>query len=852
MTTKKQTKVTPKRKLRRRGRLLIVYAIVSFWILSLITIFSIGPLGVFFNEVMQLLFGYLGYVLLLAGCAGCFGYLWKAGQIHLSKKNWWALGLLAFSLSLLLGLSQVSVKEPWRAFQYVLNSLPNFGTGTFFSVSGLTGSFLAGICASLFTNIGAWLIAVGTMIACLVLLVDVLTQEEAKDKKSFFEEAQEKILSLPMPDLSKLVSLAQAESQSTWEDVKEVIQNDGKPKSPKTSIKALPLKREGENPESQAPSNQNPPLKQEEKSDSSLPNYDPRHYTTENIDLSDHLQLQEVQDDFRPSLTSKFMGVDDDPLGYEDEFEAFDYQNSLHKTDPAPFEEARRVIDDSPHSNSFSFSDFKRSTYDFEDDFTYQSWPDAEELDFLDQRESLVESDAFEDSDLSEYDLEQTTLADSTLNSWNHLKGNAMWMETRHPAPPYNPKTYKLPSLSLLEEPISFEYSSTNLRFARKQGKRLMEVLNHFGLEAKLIDLHIGPTITQFEVLPAPGVSMNSFIHLQNDIKTALEAQEIRLQAPLPNRDSAGIETPNAYKDTVYLKDMLRQVPARLQEKPLVFAIGKDVMGNNLYGRLDTMPHLLIAGQEDSGRLDGLDALLCSLLLRTNPSEVKLLLIDPTKEELLEYSNVPHLMAPLFFEPLLASSALKEVVALMEERSALFAKVGVRNLSAYNGMSHQANPLPRVVVVINELADLMTSASKEVEHSIQRITQEGRAAGIHLVISTVRPSINVVTGVVKGNISSRMAYRMESRMDSRIILEQAGAEKLLGDGDMLWMDGSEPCRVQGVTMSEQEVQAVCQAVSKQASPTYDEAFLHLKTEGKHQSEPSDPLYGQVKEFVIAG
>lgn len=874
MTTKKQTKVTPKRKLRRRGRLLIVYAIVSFWILSLITLFSIGPLGNFLNEVMQLLVGYLGYVLILAACGLSFNYLWKVGHFHLSKKSLWAFGLLSLSLSLLLGLSQIAINAPWKAFEALCNALPNFQTGTFGSISGLMGSCLAGLCASLFTNIGAWLIAVGCLMACLVLLIDVLTQDDFKDKKSIhevLEEAQDKILALPMPDFSKLKSLTQMEGPSTWEGVKEVLSEDStKPKpekkplialeAPKTSVDDL---SQTSQPEPEEPSINTIEKAQTNRLSSTMPNYDPSHYSTQNIDLSDSLQLQEVHDDFRPSLTSKFMGMDDDPLGYEDEFEVLDYQESQD----VPFEEARKFVDDfQNYTDPLSFADFKRPSnpYALEDDYGVQnSWDEEDSLDFLHQRESLVEGEEFEDSDLSEYGLDQSALTrpNPTLTSWNRLDGfsNATLLNKLHGAPPFNPQTYTIPSFSLLEEPAPFPYSSTNLRAARKQGKRLIEVLEYFDVEAQLTDLHIGPSVTQFEVLPAPGVSMNAFINLQSDLKTALEAKEIRIQAPLTGKDSAGIEVPNLYRDTVYLKDMLRQVPARLHEKPLVFAIGKDVMGNNVYGRLDTMPHLLMAGNEESGRLQGMDALLCSLLLRTTPSEVNLLLIDPTKEELLDYNNVPHLIAPVICEPLMASSALKEVVAKMEERSALFAQVGVRNLSAYNNfIVNQADPtrtkLPRLVVVINELADLMTCASKDVEQSIQRITQDGRAAGIHLVISTARPSINVITGVVKSNIPSRMAYRLDTRLDSRIILDQAGAEKLLGEGDMLWMDNNDPSprRVQGVLVSEHEVQMVCEAVIKQASPTYDKAFLQLKTEGKHQSEPSDPLYGQVKEFVIAG
>lgn len=859
---KKQKKASTKRKLSKQGRTVVLYMLIAFWIFSIFTLFSIGPIGRFLNHTMQLLVGWLGYFLVPLSCLLGFAYLWNGGRFPLSKKTMWATLCFSLCISLLFGLSQMQVGQPWSALAAWQASLSQFFSNSYASLGGLLGTALAGALASVLTSFGAWLVAAVLLIAGLVLLIDILTQNEVAEKRSIKDrliEAQE-ILALPMPDLSKIPEMTKTELSKILPLPQPQEENTDQTDTPihedlldQTLLEQNEETQEGEEYE-------------EASEESQYSSQDP--YPTESIDLSEDLELQEVQDGFKPSLTSKFMDFNDESLQFE-------VEKSEEYPDQAPFQEARKFVNEFHQpKNTLQHSLFETHSHtEMYDNFEMQESPyEKEELDFISQRESFIETD-LKDSDFEDFSqynslsftndldpvlgrslLEKSLGSPQVLNSkkvrlegWDGYEGSSL-----RPAPPYNPQTYTLPSLSLLKEPKPFLHSSTNLRVARKQGKRLVEVFQSADVEVELTAIHIGPSVTQFEIVASAGESLGPFFNLQNEIKEALQVSELRCSSPMDRQDVFLFEVANLYPDFVGLKEMLQQVPAVLQDKPLVFPIGKDVMSNNIYGRLDTMPHLLIVGKPGSGRLQGIHALLCSFLMRTTPDEVKLLLIDPTKEELAVYSEVPHLLGPMISEPLMASSALKQVIAIMEERIALFSQVGVRNLSAYNAQN--AHHLPRIVVVINELADLMACASKEVEHNIERITLEARAAGIHLVVSTVQPSVNVVTGVVKKNIPSRMTYALNSRIDSRIALEHSGAELLMGQGDMLFEDGlnNDLTRIQGIGVDQKEVEAICQAVSSQASPIFDEVFLQLKTEGKQKSEQSDPLYGQIKEFVIAG
>lgn len=423
-------------------------------------------------------------------------------------------------------------------------------------------------------------------------------------------------------------------------------------------------------------------------------------------------------------------------------------------------------------------------------------------------------------------------------------------------------KNYKLPKLNVLEDMERKSRSNANTITAKEKGEKLIEILHEFGVEANLIQIHIGPSVTKFEIKPELGVRVNKISNLQNDIKMGLAAKDIRIEAPIPGKESVGIEIPNVEKTSVQMKDLMRTIPDSMKDKKLLFCLGKDLMGNNVYGELNRMPHLLIAGATGSGKSVCVNAIISSILMRTKPDEVKLVLIDPKKVEFTPYNDVPHLLSPVITDGDLANKALKVIVEMMDRRYDLFGELGVRNITAYNEyvLTHNdehLKVLPRIVIIIDELADLMLVAAKEVEASIQRITQLARAAGIHLIVATQRPSVDVITGVIKANIPSRIAFAVSQAVDSRTILDQAGAERLLGNGDMLYLPNGEtsPRRIQGVFIKDEEVNNICAFVKSQAMPKYDDAFIQLKdlqNQGNEaQNVTADPLYEEVKRFVIA-
>lgn len=420
---------------------------------------------------------------------------------------------------------------------------------------------------------------------------------------------------------------------------------------------------------------------------------------------------------------------------------------------------------------------------------------------------------------------------------------------------------YKLPRLTLLGDPGRKNKNLNNVNAANDAGRKLIEILDEFGVKATLVATHIGPSVTKFEVKPDLGVRVNKISNLQNDIKMALAAKDIRIEAPIPGKSSVGIEIPNVEKTTVSMKELMKNIPEKYVDSKCLFALGKDLMGNCVYGELNKMPHLLIAGATGSGKSVCVNSIITSILMRAKPDEVKLLLVDPKKVEFTPYQKIPHLLGPVITDGEEANRALKVIVTMMDNRYELFSMAGVRNIQGYNSYL-KAHPeeglqkLPWIVVIIDELADLMLVAAKEVEGSIQRITQLARAAGIHLIVATQRPSVDVITGVIKANIPSRIAFAVSSAVDSRTILDQMGAEKLLGYGDMLYVPVGETVatRVQGVFVSDDEVQSICDFVSKQAKPKYEDAFLRLEaldnSMGSGSDDVGDPLYEEVKEFIV--
>jgi len=420
---------------------------------------------------------------------------------------------------------------------------------------------------------------------------------------------------------------------------------------------------------------------------------------------------------------------------------------------------------------------------------------------------------------------------------------------------------YRLPRITLLDSVVSTR-SSANRDAAAKKSDLLLDILSQFDVPCELTGIHIGPAVTKFEVKPSSGIKVSKITSIQNNIKMGLAVRDLRIEAPVPGKNAVGIEIPNQERINVRMMQLLKTVPDKLADKPLLVALGKDLSGENVYGQLDKMPHLLIAGATGSGKSVCINAIIISLLLRTNPNDVKLLLIDPKKVEFTPYIDIPHLVGPVISETSEASEALKTIVEIMENRYTIFHDNNVKNIDEYNAKATSDPSLHHmfyIVVIIDELADLMATNGKDVEQSIQRITQLARASGIHLIVATQRPSTDDITGTIKTNIPSRIAFAVSSAIDSRIILDMAGAEDLLGNGDMLYvpMGESVPDRLQGVYVTDDEINRITEFVKSQGKPNYDDAFVALSAqmaEGDGSSihgnnSAIDPQYEEVKKFV---
>ncbi|MGB4984851.1 MAG: DNA translocase FtsK [Erysipelotrichaceae bacterium] len=417
---------------------------------------------------------------------------------------------------------------------------------------------------------------------------------------------------------------------------------------------------------------------------------------------------------------------------------------------------------------------------------------------------------------------------------------------------------YQLPPLSILNEPKNIK-NNNNVSYAKTKGELLIDVLGQFGIPATLINTSIGPSVTSFELRPESGIKVSKIISLTDDIKMGLAARDIRIQAPIPGKNAIGVEIPNLSMSLVTIKEVVKNI--KPTDSCLSVALGQDLSGKPVFCDLRKMPHLLVAGATGSGKSVCINSIISSLILRNSPDDVKLVLIDPKKVEFTNFANLPHLIAPLITDPKVASVSLTRIVEKMEQRYEIFAKTKVKNILDYNELASvddTVQKMPFIVVVIDELADLMLVAGKEVESSIQRITQLARAAGIHLVVATQRPSVDVITGIIKANIPSRIAFAVSSGTDSRTILDSTGAERLLGNGDMLYFPIGEnaPTRVQGVFVSDVEVVKLCDYVRKQCLPMYDDNLVAMEVQDDYGNvsivgNSDDPLYKEAKAFVIA-
>lgn len=426
---------------------------------------------------------------------------------------------------------------------------------------------------------------------------------------------------------------------------------------------------------------------------------------------------------------------------------------------------------------------------------------------------------------------------------------------------------YRLPKFDILN-PVKVEKKVNNNDFTMNNKQILERVLNDFDIKAKVVEIHVGPAVTQYELTVPSGTKVSRISSINKEIALALAAKDVRIEAPIPGKNTVGIEIPNQHIMSVPIREILESTSNQKTGDNILVALGKDLMGNPIVADIAKMPHLLVAGSTGSGKSVCVNSMICSILMRYKPSDVKLVLVDPKKVELSNYNGTPHLLCPVVTDPKKASITLQKIVGEMEKRYEMFSDHGVKKISEYNALIEKENKrhpetaqpkMSYIVVIIDELADLMLVASKEVEDSIMRITQMARAAGIHLIVATQRPSTDIITGVVKANIPSRISFAVASQIDSRTILDASGAEKLLGRGDMLYLPMGEntPLRIQGCFISDGEINKLIKYCSDQINVKYDEELSNPGATsssagvGSGEDGYDDPQYNEVVEFAIS-
>lgn len=440
----------------------------------------------------------------------------------------------------------------------------------------------------------------------------------------------------------------------------------------------------------------------------------------------------------------------------------------------------------------------------------------------------------------------------------DELEENTKLLEGIEKGKVEKPKNFKLPSVDFLQKPDVTSHSVDEGEVDDKI-RYLIEKLAHFKIDGDVVRTYAGPVVSTFEFKPAANVKVSKILNLQDDLAMALSAETIRIQAPIPGKDVVGIEIPNETVNTIFLRDLLDSKLFKDSSSPLTLALGKDIVGKAFITDLKKLPHLLIAGTTGSGKSVGINAMILSLLYKNSPDQLRLLMIDPKMLEFSIYNDIPHLLTPVITKPKQAIAALNNMVNEMERRYELMAETRTKNIENYNIKADKegGEHFPYIVVVIDELADLMMTSGKDVEHSIARLAQMARASGIHLIVATQRPSVDVVTGLIKANLPSRISYRVGQKVDSKIILDQMGAESLLGKGDMLFTPPGSTglVRLHAPWSTEKEIEDIVEYIKSQREPNYDKSFLLEESEtinsGSRDSyEELDSLYEEARNIIL--
>ena len=540
-------------------------------------------------------------------------------------------------------------------------------------------------------------------------------------------------------------------------------------------------------------------------------------------------------------------------LAHQDRVLDLDFFDQIHGLNPSPSEEAGHLDQpiEGPLLEDHSLEDHSLKDRSLEEDFG--AHPQSADLDQADasimQEEPARESTATASHWHDASDQKQA-LMDDELESL--LTNAGPGQATRAKKRPVKGR-YRLPGKDLLKKLPPVDQSQEYQRIEENIVK-LEKTFESFGVEAKVVKANLGPSVTKYEIEPAVGVKVSKIVSLSDDIALALAARDIRMEAPIPGKSLIGIEVPNTQVSPVAFSEI---IDAGLESaNNLEVPLGRDISGSVALADLTKMPHLLVAGATGSGKSVGINVIICSILMKAKPEEVKFLMLDPKKVELTLYNDLPHQLSPVVTNPRKAARALNNVVEEMERRYELFAATGVRNIDGFNDQVDQFHEqgyqkLPKIVVFIDELADLMMVASNDVENAIIRLAQMARAAGIHMIIATQRPSVDVITGIIKANIPSRLAFAVSSGTDSRTILDSVGAEKLLGRGDMLFqpMGKNKPVRVQGAYISDEEVERITDFIKDQAMAQYDETIMVSDEQDLNEHASDDEYYGEAVEML---
>lgn len=493
--------------------------------------------------------------------------------------------------------------------------------------------------------------------------------------------------------------------------------------------------------------------------------------------------------------------------------------------------------------------------------------PKAEEI----KEEELIDAQVLNDDEPnleseSEYEPEMEPAQESRpatiggVEILNEVAENKKLLDQIERGKVEKPKDFVLPPLKFLNDPPKRSHNINEAEIDQ-QISNLLDKLRKFKIDGDVVRTYTGPIVTTFEFRPAPHIKVSKILTLQDDLAMALKAQTIRIQAPIPGKDVVGIEVPNQNLETIYLKEILESEVFKNASSPLTMALGKDIVGAPFVTDLKKLPHLLIAGTTGSGKSVGINAMLLSLLYRNSPQTLRLMMIDPKMLEFSIYNDIPHLLTPVITEAKKAITALSNMVAEMERRYKIMSQTRTKNIESYNEKmkSEGGEQFPYIVVIIDELADLMMTSGKDVELYIGRLAQMARASGIHLIVATQRPSVDVVTGLIKANLPSRISYRVGQRIDSKVILDQMGAESLLGRGDMLFTPPGSPgvIRLHAPFASEKEIETIVNFLKEQQDVIYDEKFLAEEgssagsAAGVLGEDELDELYEEAKEIILS-